>query len=612
MSTAHSVDTSIYEQLLQQHRQQLKKYNERRSRISWARLTCIAIAVWLIYMQWPLHAWWQVLPSVALFALFLRLVVWSVNLAQQIQHTEQLIAINEDELKMAEGHFVHRYNGEDFAPANHAYAQDLDLFGRASLYQYLQRTESFSGQQTLASWLVTPASLHEIQARQQAVQVLAPAIHWRQQLQASGKLHPVAARTGQRLLQWITEPAQAFSATAWRWIRWVGPVISIAIVTAYFMDILPGAWFNLYLAVFFLLTGYISKLATPTWHSLSKMADEINTLSQLLQCIEQMPAGNAEWLKQQQDRLTDASGTKASQIVALLNGILKRFDFRLNPLVFVPLNMLLFWDLQQMLAFAQWKKQHAAAALHWVEVLGNIEAVSSLATLSYNHPQYAFPEFDNDYGTCSINALGHPLIHESKRVVSDFATSGNAQVSIITGSNMAGKSTFLRSVGLAMVMAHAGAPVCGTGARFSHMQVMSSMRIADNLEESTSTFYAELKKLQSIIEAVNAGQPVFLLLDEILRGTNSGDRHTGSAALIRQLIRHGAVGLIATHDLALANIAQQYPAQVHNYHFDVQVSGEELYFDYALKQGVCQSLNASILMKKIGIEMNESSPEKNA
>jgi DNA mismatch repair ATPase MutS len=368
-------------------------------------------------------------------------------------------------------------------------------------------------------------------------------------------------------------------------------------------DVLSLAQFNLYLVVFFLFTGYISKKATPAWYGLSKMAKEINTLSQLLLCIEKMPASASTWLQQQQATLSDATGKKSSETVALLNGILKRFDYRLNPLVFVPLNVLLFWDLQQMLAFARWKRQHASAAAQWLDVLSNTEAIASLATLAYNHPDFCFPQFDDLYGNVDTTALGHPLIPAGKRVVSDFATNGIAQVSIITGSNMAGKSTFLRSVGLAMVMGNAGAPVCATKALFSHMQVMSSMRIADNLAESTSTFYAELKKLKSIIDAVNAKQPVLLLLDEILRGTNSGDRHTGSAALIQQLIRHHAVGLIATHDLALANLAANHPAQVHNYHFDVQVAGEELYFDYALKQGVCQSLNASILMKKIGIEM---------
>ena len=229
--------------------------------------------------------------------------------------------------------------------------------------------------------------------------------------------------------------------------------------------------------------------------------------------------------------------------------------------------------------------------------------MSSLATLHFNHPQWAFPSIKNEQGAFEATNLGHPLIGEEKVIRSSFATQGEGKIAIITGSNMAGKSTFLRSIGLALVMGQTGAPVSATNAAFACMKVISTMRISDNLEESTSTFYAELKKLKDIIDAVNRHEKVFLLLDEILRGTNSLDRHTGSKALIQQLIRQQASGIIATHDLSLAELVQAYPQQIANYHFDVQVAGEELYFDYKLKDGICQSLNASVLMKKIGIEM---------
>jgi DNA mismatch repair ATPase MutS len=279
-------------------------------------------------------------------------------------------------------------------------------------------------------------------------------------------------------------------------------------------------------------------------------------------------------------------------------------DYRLNPVVFVPLNMLLFWDVQQMLQLGKWHKQYAEKLGDWLKVLGEAEAISGVAAMGFNHPDWAFPEMDPAHGTFESKALGHPLIAADKRVVSDFETSGIPMVNIITGSNMAGKSTFLRSIGLAMVMAQAGAPVCAAMARISRMRVISSMRIADNLEENTSTFYAELKKLKQMIDAVNAGEKVLLLMDEILRGTNSLDRHKGSKAFIEQLIHHHAAGFVATHDLELAELIKHYPASIRNYHFDVQVAGEELYFDYALKTGVCQSMNASILMKKIGIELD--------
>jgi DNA mismatch repair ATPase MutS len=371
----------------------------------------------------------------------------------------------------------------------------------------------------------------------------------------------------------------------------------------YIADVISSAQFNVYLIVFFVLTSYTSKLATPAYERLGKLAAEIRTFSASLACIEQIPVGKSEWLQGRKLAVQSEAGLAASKIVLQLNGILKRMDYRLNPVVFIPLNILFFWDVQQMLQLVKWQKAYAGRLSDWLTTLGETEAMSGMAALAFNHPEWCFPEMDSSHGSFQATALGHPLINASKRVVSDFSTLGIPMVNIITGSNMAGKSTFLRSVGLAMVMGQAGAPVCAIAARISHMRVMSSMRIADNLEENTSTFYAELKKLKQMIDAVNASEKVLLLMDEILRGTNSLDRHKGSKALIEQLIHHHAAGLVATHDLELADLSTPYPAAIRNYHFDVQVAGEELYFDYALKQGVCQSLNASILMKKIGIEL---------
>lgn len=593
-----------YKQFATEYETTAAQLRRKRSWLSWSRLLSVVLAIVWLYWQWPVGSGWMVLPSVILVAVFLRLVVLSMNVQQQLQHVQQLLIINQAELRqLQEHHYKDRYDGAAYMPPNHAYAHDLDVFGEASLYQYLQRAESDAGRNTLAAWLLQPALPEELPARQAAVQQLAPQVAWRQHLQASGREHPVSAATAQKLQQWMQSKEDVFAATGWYLLRWVGPIVSIGLFTAYWFDYLPGFWFNLYLLVFFLGTSYISKLATPTWQMLGRMSKEINGLAASLKYVEQMQTGESHWLKQRQSVLVVNGEPMASKAVAGLNQLLNWFDYRLNPVVFIPLNILLFWDLQQMLLFAQWKKQHAAAATQWLQVLGEVEAASSLAALAYNMPHWCFPQMLQGHGSFEAKALGHPLIAADKRVVSDIDTQGVAQVNIITGSNMAGKSTFLRSVGLAMVMAQAGAPVCALHCRMSYMHVMSSMRIADNLAESTSTFYAELKKLKSIIDAVKAEQPVYLLLDEILRGTNSGDRHAGSAALIQQLIAQQACGMIATHDLALAELVHQYPNHIHNYHFDVQVSGEELYFDYQLKQGVCQSLNASILMKKIGIDM---------
>jgi DNA mismatch repair ATPase MutS len=255
------------------------------------------------------------------------------------------------------------------------------------------------------------------------------------------------------------------------------------------------------------------------------------------------------------------------------------------------------------LILENWKKENKQHIGDWFNALAEIEALSSLGNLSFNRPHWAFPAISAGQGTFIGDSIGHPLIPVDKLVTNSFTTEESGGLNLVTGSNMAGKSTFLRSVGVNIILAMIGAPVCAKSLIISNMKVISSMRVNDNLEENTSTFYAELKKLKEVIEAVYQNEKVFLLLDEILRGTNSADRHTGSIALIKQLIHHNAVGLIATHDLELAKLADEFPGKLHNYHFDVQVAGDELYFDYKLKRGVCTSMNASLLMKKIGIEL---------
>ena len=278
-------------------------------------------------------------------------------------------------------------------------------------------------------------------------------------------------------------------------------------------------------------------------------------------------------------------------------------DLRLNPVVFIPLAVILQWDIQQAMELEKWKQRNRQNINEWFDAIGQFEALHSFAGLLFNHPEWCMPAFKEAHFFIAGTTIGHPLINAAKRVDNDIAINSSEELMLITGSNMAGKSTYLRSIGINTVLAMAGAPVCASAFTLSPVQIISSMRIADNLEESTSTFYAELKKLKAIIDRVNAGEKIFILLDEILRGTNSLDRHTGSVALVKQLIKHKAACIIATHDVELAKLKDTYPSNILNYHFDVQVANDELYFDYKLKEGICTSLNASILMKKIGIEL---------
>jgi len=310
-------------------------------------------------------------------------------------------------------------------------------------------------------------------------------------------------------------------------------------------------------------------------------------------------------LQSLQNRLKPSGYSSASESVKDFHVIIKRIEFRSNLVVSPVLQFFLMWDLRQIISLNDWKKKNKLQLKDWFEVIAEMEVAISMASLVHNEPGWCFPEIDSAYFHLQAEAIGHPLIPVATRVTNDFSMEGTGKIAVITGSNMAGKSTFLRSLGTNIVLALMGAPVCAERMKLSDMELISSMRVSDNLAESTSTFYAELKKLQYIIESVNRKEPVFILLDEVLRGTNSTDRHKGSRALIRQLLRGKAVAVMATHDTDLAHSESAADASVTNYYFEGKIINDELYFDYKIKKGICESLNATTLMKKIGIHFQD-------
>lgn len=578
----------------------LPHYRKRRF-LGWARLILLLSAVAILWYAITFSLTLLIAVAVLLFGGFLYALSADLDNDKKILNKETLILITEEEIRIAAHDFYFRPTGEGHFSKEHDYANDLDILGHASLFQYINRCESASGQKNLVQWLLQPAAVDLIKSRQVAVQELATQPAWRAQFQAYGRLNQVTLKTEIAVSRWLAEGPQFLNNKIYTLLRWILPILSLGNLLAYLTGFLRSEQFYPLLFLFFLLSLLISRKVMPAYVQLNKVNEQFATLAHC--------TGHLEGLTPQSPLLSTNIESlhhgeeKSSAIIRRLSKIMDRLDYRLNPLVFLPLNTLLFWDLQQIFALEKWKSQYGKNALSWFRVYGEMEALSSLGTLQFNHPDWTFPVIVSDEGVFRSTELGHPLIPAEKRVNSSIEVQGKGQLALITGSNMAGKSTFLRSVGINTVLAMAGAPVCARSLEVSPLRVMSSMRISDNLEESTSTFYAELKKLKTIIEAVNKNEPILILLDEILRGTNSGDRHQGSAALIRQLIRHEATGLIATHDLELASLTNEFPGHINNYHFDVQVEGEELFFDYKLKDGVCTSMNASLLMRKIGIEM---------
>lgn len=581
---------------------EIQTLSQKRNRISLLRVLTLVLGAGLLYFYRSQPFSLLFLFFAFALATFLLLVKFSLRYTERLLLLKEIVHLINEENTIAQHQFTHRPGGDQLPPPKHPYAGDLDLFGKASLFQFLHRTTGEEAHETLANWLLNPASNEAILARQAATQDLASQPAWSLQLEAYGHQQPLTNNARNQILNWAATNSQYAPKKAWQVLRFAWPILALGALLLHIIDILPAGPFYLLVLVLLTLAFYISKGIQPIYRQLDSILPSLATLSNSLEWIESA-SFHADLLKNHQAAIATNNAQKASAAIRELRKILDRFDYRLNPLVYIPLNTFLLWDLQQVWSLENWKAHHQSAIRQWFRTIAELEALNSLGRFSFNHPNYSFPKLSNTPGTFSATNLGHPLIPVEKCITNDFSTSGRPAIALITGSNMAGKSTFLRSIGINQVLAMAGAPVAAQQLTASNMRIMSSMRIADNLEENTSTFYAELTKLKNIIEAVNAGEPVFLLLDEILRGTNSQDRQTGSRALIRQLIKQNATGLLATHDLALTELHSEAPAAITNYHFDVSVENEELFFDYILKTGICTSMNASILMKKIGIEI---------
>lgn len=580
---------------------QLKALQQKKSAFGWLRFGSIVLLIAAGYLLWSLGWPYVTAAALLLAVVFTRLVFADLANKAAIAHTQHLININADELKVLDHHYQHLSEGISFTQKEHPYANDLDIFGRASLYQYISRCTSEQGNMTLARWLLAPAEVPVILERQAAVKELSTMPEWSQELQALGREQKIQLHTEKRLATWLEEKDRFITFRHWQWLRYLLPAIILTICVLTIFSVVSMNVFYASLFVFASIAYQINKEVAPLHNQLSKIVEEVDVLSDSIALVEKTDFKSARLLALQH-QFKDGSIISSKEL-GQLKRILDRLDMRYNIAASAPLNLLLLWNLHQVLDLEKWKHRNAAHIQQWFSSIGELEALNSFAITAFNNPNWCYPGFVDDYFFIDGKDIGHPLIPASKRVNNPVQIDSKKELMIVTGSNMAGKSTYLRSVGINTVLAMAGAPVCAASFTLSPVQLISSMRIADNLEESTSTFYAELKKLKTIIDRVNKGEKLFILLDEILRGTNSLDRHTGAVALVKQLIKQQAVCIIATHDVELAAMKEQFPDNILNYHFDVQVDQEELFFDYQLKPGICTSLNASILMKKIGIEL---------
>lgn len=530
---------------------------------------------------------------------FIRFVFWHRKLLEQAKHQQFLATINQQEIEVLGHQYQHFTTGATFLDMHHPYSIDLDIFGDYSLFQYLNRTTTQIGQQALANYLSQPADKQEILNRQAAIQELSPQLDWRQNLQAYGQEAEDHLDHLRLLKSWLEDGPFISNNT---WLKIALYIVPIWMLVGTGLSIYWLSWqvFLLFVLLPGLIMGKTNEQVAQA-HLRTTHADKmLSAYAKLIEHIEPH-SFQAIKLKTLQARFKHQEGL-ASTAIRRLSYIIHQLNARYNMFA-ILFNLFGLWDLQWTYRLEQWKATYRPYLVNWFEALQEFEALNSIATTHYNNPDWQFPTI-HEQTQLAGKALGHPLINISKRVCNDFHSPTQAHIKLLTGSNMAGKSTFLRTVGINIVLAMAGAPVCAAEFSLPIMQVYTSMRTQDALHESTSSFYAELKRLKVIIQAVESQANIFFLMDEILKGTNSKDRHTGSRALIEQMIASKGAGIIATHDLELGNMEETAKGAIENLCMEVAVIDGTLQFDYKLEKGVSKSFNATLLMKEMGIAID--------
>ena len=558
---------------------------QRYDRLAVARLVVFALLFALLILAFDAAVWLGLgvlLIGLPLLGLAVR---WHLGIAGQAARSRVQHRLAEDELLALDHHFAQFADGYAFQPTDHPYAVDLDILGPHSLYQYMNRTVTAIGSERLILELLYPASLVEARRRRQAGQALARDPDWCTEFRTLGGELKDDLGYSRRLLEWVERPAVVTGTFALT-MRWLVPVLTVL-----------GLWWcftqqpwQLGLLAFvpaFLVLRRFGKAAAHEHGYTASAGTMLAGYRQLVAHMESRPGSNL----------------RASAAIGKLSYAIQQLDVRNNPFVFL-LEITGLWSIQWLARLDRWRIAHRKELTGWLETLADTDARISWATLRFNHPDWPEPEL-TEQRVLDGRGLTHPLLSPRGRVANDIAMSTDGHIHLVTGSNMAGKSTWLRTVGINLVLARAGGPVCALHLRTAALRVWTSMRTQDDLSENTSSFFAELKRLKAIITAVkDPEQQVFFLLDEILKGTNSRDRHIGARALIRQLIRERGAGIIATHDLELATLAEEPDARVENYAMEVQTKGGQLVFDYKLHPGVSQSFNATALMARMGIEID--------
>ena len=527
------------------------------------------------------------------FAIFAILLFVNSKLQTEKQLLISKININETEISVLNGEFKSLNPGNEFVDPHHFYSNDIDLFGKGSFFQYSNRTATKEGALAYAN-LLTENDITEIEEKQKAVVELSEKKKWRQHFTAIAGL--VNVRFSSQSISNYIKNYQTMLPNYLKGLVTVFIIISVVLIGSVSFGFIPFSivvfWF--FLGLFF-SASHLKKTNT-IYNASGKAKETFKQYYQLLEEIEKQTFVTKNLLEKQQEIQSEKE--KASQVFQKFSRILDSFDQRNNIIIAVVGNALFLWDIQNALKVENWISKYQHTVENWFKVITYFDTQNTLANFYFNHPTFVLPSISKEVSIINAIQLGHPLLNANKRIDNDFVID-KEQFFIVTGANMAGKSTFLRSVSLTMVMANIGLPVCAKEIVYNPIKLITSMRTSDSLADDESYFYSELKRLKFIVDKIET-EDYFIILDEILKGTNSKDKAIGSKKFVEKLSNSNSTGIVATHDVSLCVLEDEFK-DIENYFFDAQINNDELHFDYTLKKGICKNMNASFLLQKMEI-----------
>lgn len=582
---------------------QLQQVKKQIFRISMLRLTLFIAGVAGIYFFFSQTPLLIVCICLTFLPLFILVKIHNRFFIRK-EWLETQAHIIQEELQALSGDYSSFEDGKEYVNPEHPYSFDLDIFGRRSLFQSINRTCTFFGKNRLAKWLQN--HLHEktsIEKRQEMVREISEHTLFREQFRVAGLVHHGQSSDGEKIQAWSQSPAQYLHAGWVKSFIWGIPVINSLLLITSLAGWTSFSWLGLSLGIFLVLSFGIIKRATYIQETYGKQLKSLNGYARLI-ALAKAENWKSAGMQELMERF-NLNGQSPIQALQQLSKELDRLDLRNNQFLYVLLEGSIFFQLQEIVRIERWKARYGQHISKWLETVGELDALCSLGTFAYNHPQYTYPELTEKPFCFLATQMGHPLMPASQCVKNDATIPSRPFFLIITGANMAGKSTYLRTIGVNYLLACIGAPVCCERLKLHPNQLITSLRTSDSLSDNESYFFAELKRLKRIIDLLNQGQQLFIILDEILKGTNSMDKQKGSFDLIRQFMQLKANGIIATHDLLLGSLIKQFPEEIRNYCFEADIKENELTFSYKLREGMAQNMNACFLMKKMGIILQE-------